>query len=261
MKKNEYYTAIKQPYAIAHKIKYYILTTCIIYIAGCANPSSSIIALTGTTIGVEISQSQTNQTPNAVLGYKRSELAYVPTNRGTAKKTTTNFENNTPTQTINEEGIPTSGSGARDSANVLMELRYMGIFNFGENTGIYQRLAVGDIAVAQPSATFLFSKDDKGSVNSSVADYVAGAQLEITRENRQIKSIISYVSNGADDINSETLKSLVEKAESTDQNIITKSVSNAIKSAKTGAELKALLSDKLDAAINPLHKNLPTDKQ
>lgn len=246
---------------ISKSVKYAVIAVGCAYITGCASPSSSVIALTGTTIGVELSQNQTNQTPTAVLGYKRSELAYVPTNRATSQKTTTNYANEKKTQTIEEEGVPNSGNGARDSANVLMELRYRGIFSWGENAGIYQRLAVGDIAVTQPGAAFMFSKDDKGSVSADVAEYIAGAQIEITKENKQIKSIISYVADGADAINSETLNALVGKAEKTDASTITTSVANTIKATKTGAELKALLADKLDATIGPLHKNLPTDKQ
>jgi hypothetical protein len=77
-----------------------IAVVAIIILSGCAGTTSSIIAATGTTIGVELSQNQATQTPIGVLGYKRAELAYVPTNRSTATKTTTTKEENGKTMII-----------------------------------------------------------------------------------------------------------------------------------------------------------------
>jgi len=228
----------------------------------CAGTSSSVIATTGTTIGLELSQNQSTQTPTAVLGYKRAELAYVPTNRATKTKTTNTQGKNGNNILTEEGGIPATGSGARDSANVLMELRYRGIFSWGENAGIYQRLAVGDIAVTQPGAALMFSKNDKGELNKDVAKYLSEAQAEVSVEQKQADKIISYVTDGADTINATTLHELVDKAVATDKsNIMTSSVTYAIKGTKTGAELKALLFEFLDTTIAPLYKSLPTDKQ
>ena len=48
---------------------------------GCTNNRHAVIAVTGTNIGVEISQNPANQSPQAKLGYQRSEVAIVPSNR------------------------------------------------------------------------------------------------------------------------------------------------------------------------------------
>lgn len=124
----------------------------IFIIQGCAETSHSIIAATETTIGVNISQNPATDSPQAKLGYNRAELAIVPTNRSKSK----------------EAG--TVKNGAKDVADVLMELRYGGIFDTGSTSGIYQRLAVGSTAVIQPGADVMFAKDSAGIVsNNSVA--------------------------------------------------------------------------------------------
>ncbi len=150
-------------------------------LCGCARTSGSVIASSGTTIGVEISQDQATQTPRAVLGYKRAEFAYVPTNRGTATKTTT-VEDGGKKTTVEEDGLPTAGDGAKDSANVLMELRYGGIFYWGAGSGIYQRLAVGEKAVEQPGASLMFTKDDAGKVDKDAAAALSVAQRNLSQQ-------------------------------------------------------------------------------
>jgi hypothetical protein len=142
-----------------------------------------------------------------------------------------------------------------------MELRYRGIFSWGENAGIYQRLAVGDIAVTQPGAALMFSKNDKGELDPNVSRYIATAKDEITIENHRIDKIITYVTNGNDVINATTLNTLVSAAKSTNPMIITTTVSSAIKGTTKGSELKGLLFDLVDNAISPLYKSLPADKQ
>jgi hypothetical protein len=44
----------------------------------------------------------------------------------------------------------------------MMELKYNNLFTGG---GLYQRLAVGDIAVGQPGASMLFAKDSSGNLS------------------------------------------------------------------------------------------------
>lgn len=148
-------------------------------IQGCTTASSSVIAATGTTIGVELSQNQTTQTPTGVLGYKRAELAYVPTNRGNAGKTTTSQDSAGKPIVTCENGLPQTGTGAKDSANVLMELRYSGIFDWGSGSGIYQRLAVGDQAVSQPGASLMFTKDSAGKVDQNAEKALSAAQQNL----------------------------------------------------------------------------------
>ncbi len=228
---------------------------------GCATSGGSVVAATATTIGVELSQSQATQTPTAVLGYKRAELAYVPTNRGYARKTTTTEDSDGKPITTGDEGLPSSGSGARDTANVLMELKYSGIFDWSSKSGIYQRLAVGDIAVAQTGAAVMFAKDDNGNVDANAAQYIALAQQRITIENSRIGKIIPYVTDGYGAIDNSKIQGLVDAAQKTSPKIIQGTVITAIKTAKTGDELRKILTYELDFAIEPLYKSLPSDKQ
>lgn len=143
-----------------------LIFICVLY--GCTNSKDHyVIASTGTVIGVEVSQNPVNQSPQAKLGYNRGELAIVPTNRGQCIWNTQNSQ-----WECSGPG-PQGSGGAKDSTDVLMELRYGGIFSLGSGSGIYQRLAVGTTAVQQPGAAFMFAKDTKGNVNASVAQAVA----------------------------------------------------------------------------------------
>ena len=100
---------------------------------GCsAVKNSYVISGTGTLIGLQIAENPATQLYEAKFGYARAEVALVPTN-GPA---------------------------------VLMEMRYSGIFS--RNGGIYQRLAVGNAAVSQPGAAFMFAKDADGNLSTNV---------------------------------------------------------------------------------------------
>jgi len=159
-----------------------LLIVCILILPlfqGCTTTGSSVIAATGTIIGVEVSQNQTTQTPMAVLGYKRAEIAYVPTNRGTPDTTKTGNDESGADKTANKSGLPSMGAGAKDSANVVMELRYVGIFDMGSASGIYQRLAVGDKAVSQPGASLMFAKDGTGKIDSTAVEAISVAQKNL----------------------------------------------------------------------------------
>lgn len=123
--------------------------------AGCTKQGYSVIAATSTTIGVGISQQPANGTMDATLGYKRAELAFVPTNRNSGA-----------------DGTGSLGGGAKDTGNVIMELRYSGL----SDSGIYQRLAVGDKAVAQGGATLLFAKGPDGELNTDAAKALLAVQ-------------------------------------------------------------------------------------
>jgi hypothetical protein len=110
-----------------------------------------VIASTATVIGVEISQNPATQAPQAKLGYNRGEFAFVPTNRHAG------------------EAAGNPQRGASDTANVIMELRYGGIFDLGPSSGIYQRLAVGETAVRQDGAALLFMKNAEGQIDPAAA--------------------------------------------------------------------------------------------
>jgi hypothetical protein len=127
------------------------LMAVISFSQGCAQQGYSVIASTATVIGVEVSQNPATQTPQAKLGYNRGEFAFVPTNRHAG------------------EAAGNSGRGAGDTADVIMELRYGGIFDLGPSSGIYQRLAVGETAVRQDGAALLFSKNATGQIDPAAA--------------------------------------------------------------------------------------------
>ena len=116
-----------------------------------------LIAATGTIVGIDISQDETKAAPHFTLGYKRAELAIVPTNRGSCA--------------INSEQTKIeceTGGNAKDVPNVLMELRYGSGTAANTNVGIYQRLAVGTEAVQQPGASMMFvdTKDEAEAVKT-----------------------------------------------------------------------------------------------
>lgn len=131
-------------------------------LTGCQTAGHKVLASTGTSIGVEIAQNPATQSPHARLGYQRVELAIVPTNRSGESATAGSSENS-----------------ARDVADVVMEIRYGGIFDLGTTSGIYQRLAVGTTAVRQPGASFMFAKGADGKLDAEAAQAVARAQEAI----------------------------------------------------------------------------------
>lgn len=136
------------------------LAVWLLLLGGCQNLSNhQVIATTATVIGVEIAQAPTGTAPQAKLGYNRAEFALVP---ATLKA---KYANGKKT----EEEI-----GAADSAEVLMELRYGNIFN-ASSSGIYQRLAVGKIAVTQAGAALMFAKDAEGKIDEKTAQAIGAA--------------------------------------------------------------------------------------
>jgi hypothetical protein len=139
---------------------------------GCTAKDHYVIASTGTIIGVDIAKDESQPAPHAKLGYNRAELAVVPTNRA-------NCEWREATKDWSCAATQCSGNadchGARDAADVLMELRYGGIFDTGKSSGIYQRLAVGSIAVQQPGASFMFARNDEGEITPAAAAAVSAA--------------------------------------------------------------------------------------
>lgn len=144
-----------------HLPRYLAITTLLGVLAGgCSNVNHYVVASTGTVIGVDVSQDPATQSPRAKLGYNRGELALVPTNRPLCKSDA----NNEP------KCAPATGSGAKDTTDVLMELRYGGIFDLGKSSGIYQRLAVGNTAVSQPGAAFMFAKSDEGEIKAPAGE-------------------------------------------------------------------------------------------
>jgi len=138
------------------------LLAVLLLLAGCQSTRYAVLAATGTNIGVEVSQNPATQSPQAKLGYQRSEFAIVPTNRSG-----------------DVSSKDSHGQGAVDLADVVMELRYGGIFDLGPTSGIYQRLAVGKDGVNQPGASFMFAKDAGGRLDPATAAEVAKAHAAV----------------------------------------------------------------------------------
>lgn len=126
-----------------------IIAVAALLAAGCANVKTpSVISITGTVIGVEISENPVTQLPQAKLGYNRGEFAWVPISPG---------------------GV---------TPNVLHELSYSGIFDL-KSAAIYQRMAVGDIAVTQPGAALMFARDSQGNVDAATAAAITRSVMAV----------------------------------------------------------------------------------
>ncbi len=124
-----------------HKFLSILTLTILFLLSGCSTTKNSVVAATGTSIGLELSQNAATQTPQMKLGYNRAEVAFV-----------------------SDEKLK-DGAGGEDVANVLMELRYGG--SSDTHPGIYQRLAIGKKAVTQLGAAAMFSKDANGNISET----------------------------------------------------------------------------------------------
>jgi hypothetical protein len=113
------------------------LIAAVAVLSGCST-SNTVLVSTATVIGVEIGQNPATGMYHAKMGYNRGELALVPSTN---------------------EYTP----------DVITELKYHGIFSQGADSGIYQRMAVGSVAVTQPGAMAMFLKDGSGNISSNTA--------------------------------------------------------------------------------------------
>lgn len=138
---------------------------------GCANGKHNVIAATGTSIGLEVAQNPSSQMYQAKLGYHRAELAIVPSNRSSGGT-----------------NDPSFGGGASDTTDVVMELHYANIFSL-QQSGIYQRLAVGKNAVSQPGAALMFAKSKDGTLDPKVAESVTRAMQTIPAPNVDVTAL------------------------------------------------------------------------
>lgn len=153
---------------------------------GCSIDRHTVIASTGTTLGVELTQDQATQSPRIKVGYNRAELALVPSNRSANKdpgsrlaaamcKKCARGESGCRTpERCKAARQSTRDGGATDTAEVLMEIRKQGgiLFNGIQDAGLYQRLAVGKTAVQQPGASLMFARDKKGEISSNAVPAV-----------------------------------------------------------------------------------------
>ncbi len=150
-----------------------------VILIGCTNMQHQVIAATGTVIGIDISQDPATGSPHAKIGYDRGELAIVPTNRSQCSKK----------DSADWQCTPERGEGAKDSTDVLMELRFKSAFTFSGDAGVYQRLAVGKKAVEQPGAAFMLAKDASGELKPETARAVANAITAKELSGEQVKAV------------------------------------------------------------------------
>ena len=141
-------------------------------LAGCAS-DHAVIASTATTIGVEVSSNPTTGAPTGVLGYRRAEFAFVPTNR--AK--------------VGEPVNSQTPSDVSKVANVLMELNYSGTIS--TKGSIYQRLAVGTEAVTGQGAAVMFARDADGGLSPELAAAaVNGAKITLRNADKVLSCTV-----------------------------------------------------------------------
>ncbi len=167
----------------------------------CNIDKHTVIASTGTTLGVELSQDQATQSPRMKVGYNRAELALVPSNRSAEKDPGSRLASLLCEHCAKGEESCTSpekcqkvlcqltpevlknikDGGAVDTAEVLMEIRMQGgiLFNGIHDAGLYQRLAVGKTAVQQPGASLMFARDKKGELSADAATAVEKATAAV----------------------------------------------------------------------------------
>ena len=115
-----------------------IATFALLLLCGCTAVKDHVLVGTSTVLGFEVAQNPATEMYQARLGYARAEIALVPTN----------------------------------NVNVLTEMRFNNLFSFSGG-GIYQRMAIGDIAVKQ--SVFMFAKDSTGTLSLPAADAISKA--------------------------------------------------------------------------------------
>lgn len=126
----------------------------VLLLGGCGTTPDAIVTSTGTVIGIEGSQSPTNSSPAATIGYKRAEFAYVPIKLRECTK---------------EGGEESCDERAFETPNVLMELYFKTLLQ----SQLYQRLAIGEKAVAQDGAAIIFAKNADGTISTQAVAIAA----------------------------------------------------------------------------------------
>ena len=152
-----------------------------------------VVAHSATLVGLEATYLQQTQTPIGRLGYARSELAVVPTNR-----------------TADDQPKSGMGGGAKDSPNALMEFTFGGLFDF-EGRGIYSRMAVGDLAVSQPGAVAMFARNEDGSINAEAIRALSGIEAPSREVLDARKWLVSKYKDAKADERAAIVKSLIKR--------------------------------------------------
>ncbi|GAB6142149.1 hypothetical protein JCM14076_28780 [Methylosoma difficile] len=165
-------------------------------LSGCGANKDNVLAVTGTVIGVQIHEKDTDKTPELKVGYARSEVAYVPTDKSS-------------------KDAP--HDGADKTAEVLMEINAQGNVALGTayQGAVYQRLAVGKKAVSQPGAAFMMAKNSEGELKDQTASKISNAIVQsaaevVTNENEEAKILASATDDGHGNVDGAKLYKLVK---------------------------------------------------
>jgi hypothetical protein len=219
------------------------------FATACTNNPTHVIASTATVIGVDLGQSQATPTVTGTLGYKRAEFAIVPTDKSAPA---------TGGGASADPGGGASGGSAKNSASVIMELNYQGIFSGGG--GIYQRLAVGDAAVTPSAATLLlFAKSPDGTLSpqaAQVAQAAAASQVKVERD--RINVIAACFDNGGT-VDTTKRDAAITQATGKAAVQFDPSAVSALQRRSTTAELAEFLGDLGSGMVPALFDSLPSN--
>lgn len=217
----------------------------------CQHSPASVVAVSGTVIGVEIGENPANQTFQGKLGYNRSEVAIVPTNKCRERTGTANSDAGAGSNS--GSGCQSTGNGAADSADVLMELHYNGIFS--KNGGIYQRLAVGKTAVTATPTLVMFATPVGSTSNSAAqAQLVQAARAQVITENEKIGFIVKcYTDSAGTGVDHARFDPLVAASSIPAADKVNLNTANA----PTPDSLREKLSEESNNAIAPLYEAMP----
>lgn len=214
-------------------------------LSACSHDPTHVIASTATVIGVDLGQGQATSAVTGTLGYKRAEFALVPTNKVTPQPG--------GGASADGSGGGVIGNGARDSANVVMELNYQGIFSSGG--GIYQRLAVGPNAVEAPATKVLFAKAPDGKVDDAA---VRIAIQEAEGERSKINLIAKCFDNGGT-VDATVRDPVLAQAASANAVQFGATSVAALKRRTTTIELAEFLGDHGNGMVPGLFEALPAN--
>ncbi len=202
---------------------------------------------TDTSLGIKVAWSgMTAQFPDSVkIGFNRKEMAYAPV-FGQA------------IQTGQGSKCPNGATYSVEMPAFLasIEVGVEGATPQSFNSKYRQSFSTGDAAnnlAGDPSVKKLML--ERLDISSQKAESI------IKIEKSQAEKIEMYISDGSGNLDTSKLQDLLTKANADNPNAITDSVIKMIKTAKTPNEVRELLFDPLDTAIEPLYKSLPPENQ
>jgi hypothetical protein len=203
---------------------------------------------TDTSFGLKVAWSgMTAQFPDTVkIGFNRKELAYAPVFGQEAPK------NEDGTSTVPDckysVEMPAFLASIEVGADVSSPQSFNSKYRQSFSTGAAAIELAGDLSVKK----LMLSRLDISSQKAATI---------IETEKEKVTKIEKYITNSSGNIDNAKLQDLLSKSQAGSPVVITDTVIKKINSAKTPNEVKELLFDPLDAAIEPLYKCLPTENQ